>query len=85
MASLPFQTICEMIKTIKEMLLDWLGEVSTTRMPLPPCYTYEVQVDGRIIQIQSMSRSRLYVHYKARRKYPAAAHVRVIKQVKSYD
>ena len=45
---------------------------ATTKLPIPTIYTYEVDVDGRRIQIESMSRSRMYVHYKARKKYPNA-------------
>ena len=53
-------------------------------MPLPTIYTYDVEVDGRTIKIESMSRSRMYVHYKARRKYPNAKCIRVINQTKTY-
>ena len=73
-----------MIKTIKELLIEWWVENTTTRMPLPTIYTYEVNVDGKIIHIESMSRSRMYVHYKARRKYPNARYIRVINQTKTY-
>ena len=73
-----------MIKTIKELLIEWWVENTTTRMPLPTIYTYEVNVDGRTIKIESMSRSRMYVHYKARRKYPNAKCIRVINQTKTY-
>ena len=73
-----------MIKTIKELLIEWWAENTTTRMPLPTIYTYEVNVDGKIIHIESMSRSRMYVHYKARRKYPNAKYIRVINQTKTY-
>lgn len=73
-----------MIKTIKELLIEWWAESTTTKMPIPAIYTYEVIVDGRTIQIQSMSRSRMYIHYKARRKYPDAKHIRVVKRIKTY-
>ena len=73
-----------MIKTIKELLIEWWARTSTTRMPIPTIYTYDVEVDGRIIQIESMSKSRIYVHYKARRKYPKAKYVRVVKQTRRY-
>ncbi len=73
-----------MIKTIKELLIEWWAKNSTTRMPLPTIYTYDVEVDGRTIKIESMSRSRMYVHYKARRKYPNAKYIRVINQTKTY-
>ena len=73
-----------MKKTIIELLLEWWARTSTTRMPIPTIYTYEVEVDGRIIQIESMSKSRMYVHYKARRKYPKAKYVRVVKQIRQY-
>ncbi len=72
-----------MIKTIKELLIEWWAKNSTTRMPLPTIYTYDVEVDGRTIKIESMSRNRMYVHYKARRKYPNAKHIRVIKLLKT--
>jgi len=73
-----------MIKTIKELLIEWWAKNSTTRMPLPTIYTYDVEVDGRTIQIESFSKSRMYVHYKARRMYPAARHVRVVNQTRQY-
>ena len=73
-----------MIKTIKELLIEWWAGRTTTRMPLPTIYTYEVNVDGKIIHIESMSRSRMYVHYKARREYPNARYIRVIKQIRQY-
>ena len=73
-----------MIKTIKELLIEWWAKNSTTRMPLPTIYTYDVEVDGRTIKIESMSRSRMYAHYKARRKYSNAKCIRVINQTKTY-
>ena len=73
-----------MIKTIKELLIEWWVENTTTRMPLPTIYTYEVNVDGKIIHIESMSRSRMYVHYKARRKYPTAKYIRVVSRTQTY-
>ena len=73
-----------MIKTIKELLIEWWAGNTTTKMPIPTIYTYEVEVDGRRIQIESMSRSRMYVHYKAKKKYPNAKYIRVINQTKTY-
>ena len=73
-----------MKKTIIELILEWWARTSTTRMPIPTIYTYDVEVDGRIIQIESMSKSRMYVHYMARRKYPNAKCIRVINQTKTY-
>ncbi len=73
-----------MKKTIIELLLEWWARTSTTRMPIPTIYTYEVEVDGRTIQIESMSKNRMYVHYKARRKYPKAKYIRVVKQTRQY-
>jgi hypothetical protein len=73
-----------MIKTIKELLIEWWYENNTTKIPIPTIYTYEVDVDGGRIHIESMSRSRMYVHYKARRKYPNARYIRVINQTKTY-
>ena len=73
-----------MIKTIKELLIEWWAGNSTTKMPLPTIYTYEVNVDGRRVHIKSMSRSRIYVHYKERKKYPNAEYIRVVKQAKTY-
>ncbi len=73
-----------MIKTIKELLIEWWAGNTTTKMPIPTIYTYEVNVDGKTITIESMSRSRMYVHYKARRKYPNAKCIRVINQTKTY-
>jgi hypothetical protein len=73
-----------MIKTIKELLIEWWAESTTTRMPIPKTYTYEVNVDGKTIQIESIFRSRMYVHYRARRKYPNAHYIRVVNQIKTY-
>ena len=73
-----------MIKTIKELLIEWWAGNTTTKMPIPTIYTYEVEMDGRRIQIDSMSRSRMYIHYKARRKYPNAKYIRVVKRIKTY-
>ncbi len=73
-----------MIKTIKELLIEWWAGNTTTKMPIPTIYTYTVDVDGKTIQIESMSRSRMYVHYKARKKYPNAKYIRVINQTKTY-
>ena len=73
-----------MIKTIKELLIEWWAGNTTTKMPIPTIYTYEVNVDGKTIIIESMSRSRMYVHYKAREKYPNAKYIRVINQTKTY-
>ena len=67
-----------MIKTIRELLIEWWAGNTTTKMPIPTIYTYEVEVDGRTITIESMSRSRMYVHYKARKKYPSAKYVGLI-------
>jgi len=74
-----------MIKTIKELIIEWWAGNTTTKLPIPTIYTYEVDVDGRRVQIKSMNRSRMYVHYKARRKFPNARHVRVVKQTRQYD
>ena len=73
-----------MKKTIIELLIEWWARTSTTRMPLPTIYTYEVEVDGKRIHIESMSRSRMYVHYQARRKYPNAKYVRVVSRKRQY-
>ena len=73
-----------MIKTIKELLIEWWAGNTTTKMPIPTIYTYEVEVDGRRIQIESMSRSRMYVHYKARKKYPKAKCIRVVSRNRQY-
>ena len=73
-----------MIKTIKELLIEWWAGNTTTKMPIPTIYTYEVKVDDRLIHIESMSRSRMYVHYKERKKNPNAKYIRVINQTKTY-
>ena len=73
-----------MIKTIKELIVEWWAGNSTTKMPIPTIFTYEVDVDGKTITIESMSRSRMYVHYKARKKFPNAKYIRVINQTKTY-
>ena len=73
-----------MIKTIKELLIEWWAGNTTTKMPIPTIYIYEVEVDDKTFTIESMSRNRMYVHYKARRKYPNARYIRVINQTKTY-
>ena len=73
-----------MIKTIKELLIEWWAGNTTTKMPLPTIYTYEVDVDGKTITIESMSKSRMYIHYKARKKYPNAHHIRVVSRERQY-
>ena len=73
-----------MIKTIKELLIEWWAENTTTKTPLPTIYTYEVEVDGRRIHLQSMSRSRMYIHYKARKKCPNAEYIRVVSRKRQY-
>ena len=73
-----------MIKTIKELLIEWWAGNTTTKMPIPTIYTYTVDVDGKRITIESMSRSRMYIHYQARKKYPNAKYIRVVKQTKTY-
>ncbi|MBQ9577226.1 MAG: hypothetical protein IJV11_10125, partial [Muribaculaceae bacterium] len=67
-----------------ELLIEWWYENNTTKIPIPTIYTYEVDVDDKTITIESMSRSRMYIHYKARRKYPNAKYIRVVKQTKTY-
>jgi hypothetical protein len=73
-----------MIKTIKELIIEWWAESTTTKLPIPTIYTYEVSVDGRQIQIKSMSRSRMYIHYKARRRFPDAKYIRVVSRKRQY-
>ena len=73
-----------MIKTIKELLIDWWAGNTTTKMPLPTIYTYEVEMDGKTITIESMSKSRIYIHYKARKKYPNAKYIRVVSRTQTY-
>ena len=73
-----------MIKTIKELLIEWWAGNTTTKMPIPTIYTYEVEVDERRIQIESMSRSRMYVHYKARRRFPNARNILVVSRKRQY-
>ena len=73
-----------MIKTIKELLIEWWAESTTTKMPIPTIYTYKVDVDGRRIHIKSISRSRIYAHYKARKRFPDAKYIRVVSRIKTY-
>ena len=73
-----------MIKTIKELLIEWWAGNTTTKMPIPTIYTYEVEVDSKTITIESMSRSRMYIHYQARKKYPNAKYIRVVSQKRQY-
>ena len=71
-----------MIKTIKELLIEWWAGNTTTKMPIHTIYS--VDVDGRTIHIESMSRSRMYVHYHARKRYPDARLILVINQTETY-
>ena len=73
-----------MIKTIKELLIDWWAGNTTTKMPIPTICTYIVDVDGKTITIESMSRSRMYIHYLARKKYPNAKYIRVVSRTQTY-
>ena len=73
-----------MIKTIKELLIEWWVGNATTKMPLPTIYIYEVKVDCKIITIESMSKSRMYIHYQARKKYPNAKNIRVVSRKRQY-
>ena len=65
-----------MIKTIKELLIEWWAGNNTTKMPIPTIYTYEVEVDGKTI--------RMYIHYKARKKYPNAKYIRIVSRTQTY-
>ncbi len=73
-----------MIKTIKGLLIEWWADSTTTKMPIPTIYTYDVEVDGKTIKIESMIKSWMYIHYKARRKYSNAKYIRIINQTKTY-
>ena len=73
-----------MIKTIKEQLIEWWYENNTTKIPIPTIYTYEVDVDDKTITIESMSRSRMYIHYKARKQYPNAKYIRIVSRTQTY-
>ena len=73
-----------MIKTIKELLIEWWAGNTTTKMPIPTIYTYEVDVDDKTITIESMSRSRMYIHYKARKQYPNAKYIRIVSRTQTY-
>ena len=73
-----------MIKTIKELLIEWWAGNTTTKMPIPTIYTYDVEVDGKTITIESMSRSRMYIHYQARKEYPNAKYIRVVSRKRQY-
>ncbi len=73
-----------MIKTIKELLIEWWAGNFFNDTAITEIYTYEVDVDGGRIHIESTSRSRMYIHYKARKKYPNAHHIQVVKQIRQY-
>ena len=73
-----------MKKTIKELLIEWWAGNTTTKLPIPTIYTYEVDVDGKTITIESMSRSRMYIHYKARKKYLNAQYIRVVSRKRQF-
>lgn len=73
-----------MIKTIKELLIEWWAGNATTKMPIPTIYTYTVDVDGKRITIESMSKSRMYIHYQVRRRFPNAKYIRVVSRRKLY-
>ena len=48
-----------MIKTIKELLIEWWAESATTKLPLLTIYTCYVEVDGKTIHIESMTGCKL--------------------------
>ena len=73
-----------MIMTIKELIIEWWTGNSTTKMPLPAIFTYEVDVDGKTITIESMSKSRMYIHYQVRRRFPNAKYIRVVSRRNLY-
>ena len=73
-----------MIKTIRELLIEWWAGNTTTKMPIPTIYTYEVEVDGKTITIESMSKSRIYIHYQARRRFPNARYIWVVSRKRQY-
>ena len=73
-----------MIKIIKDLLIEWWAGNTTTKMPIPTIYTYEVEMDGKTITVESMSKSRIYIHYKARKKYPNAKNIRVVSRKRQY-
>ena len=73
-----------MIKTIKELLIEWWAGNTTTKLPIPTIYIYEVDVDTKRIQIESMSKSRMYIHYQVRRRFPNAKYIRVVSRRKLY-
>ena len=73
-----------MIKTIKELLIEWWAGNTTTKLPIPTIYIYEVDVDNKRIQIESMSKSRMYIHYQVRRRFPNAKYIRVVSRRKLY-
>ena len=73
-----------MIRTIKELLIEWWAGNNTTKIPIPTIYTYEVDVDDKTITIESMSRSRMYIHYKARKQYPNAKYIRIVSRTQTY-
>ena len=73
-----------MIKTIKVLLIEWWAGNATTKLPIPTIYTYEVEMDGKTITIESMSKSRIYIHYKARKKYPNAKYIQVVSRKRQY-
>ena len=73
-----------MIKTIKELLIEWWAGNTSTKLPIPTIYTYEVEVDGKRIKIESMSKSRIYIHYQARKRFPNAQYIRVISRKRLY-
>lgn len=73
-----------MIKTIKELIIEWWAGNNTTKLPIPTIYTYEVDMDGKTITIESMSRSRMYIHYQARKIFPNAKYIRVVSRKRQY-
>ena len=73
-----------MKKKIIELLIKLWVKTTTPRIPLPVVYTYEVEVDGEIIIIASMTPSRMQVLNQARKIFPNAKCIRVVKQTRQY-
>ncbi len=73
-----------MKKRIIELLIKLWTRSTSTKIPLPVIYTYEVEVDGEIIIIASMRKSRMYVLYVAQKKFPNAKSIQVVKQTRQY-
>lgn len=63
-----------------QKLVEWLIIVSIPTPTVPTLSIWIIEVDGKMVYIESMNRITAYI--KAKRKFPKAKTIRVIKRLK---